>query len=137
MDKIKINTIIRSRRKTIALVVTRDATLVVRAPLLTPTEYIEGIVSKKSRWIQQKMAHVVSKPPKKEFVNGEGLLFLGKTYRLQVIPGSADDIELRDKIYVSESALPFIDHLLVQWYRNQASKKNSRALRLVCEKYWV
>jgi Predicted metal-dependent hydrolase len=123
MDKIKIDTIIRSKRKTIALVVTRDATLVVRAPFRTPNEYIEGIVSKNSRWIQQKMAQVASKPPKKEFVDGEGLLFLGKTYRLQVIPRSANDIELKDKIYVSEGALPFIDQLLAQWYRNQASKK--------------
>ncbi len=123
MDRIKIDNIIRSKRKTIALVVTRDATLVVRAPLHTPTEYIEEIVRKRSRWIQQKMAQVGATPPKKEFVNGEGFLFLGRTYRLQITAESAEHVELRDKLYVSEGALPFIGRLLPQWYRNQAAKK--------------
>ena len=54
MKKIKIEKIIRSNRKTIALTVTPDATLIVRAPMKTSLDYIENLVQKKRLWIESK-----------------------------------------------------------------------------------
>ena len=43
---IEIDEIIRSNRRTIALVVTADAKLIVRAPHNTPTDYIKDLEKK-------------------------------------------------------------------------------------------
>jgi hypothetical protein len=107
MEEIKISKIIRSKRKTVALIVTHDATLVVRAPLRAPLGYINSLVSKKSIWIRQKLLEI-SKRPKpltKEFVNGEEFFYLGKPYKLCIVENSDIDIEFEDKLYLSERAM--------------------------------
>ena len=48
MDRVKSYSIIRSKRKTIALTITPDAKLVVRAPLRTSAEYIDKLVTEKN-----------------------------------------------------------------------------------------
>ncbi|MCX6685054.1 MAG: SprT family zinc-dependent metalloprotease [Methanoregula sp.] len=125
MANIKIDKIIRSKRKTIALVVTKESQLIIRAPFYTPLDYIEKIVSKKSVWIKQKIAEISKQPKaqKKEFVNGEGFLFLGKPYQLQIVENHPLDIELKDRLYIAQNALPNIEKKLTQWYRNQAIEK--------------
>ena len=52
-DDIRIDRIIRSKRRTISLIVTPEAELHVRAPLRTPVAYIEDLVRKKRAWIRQ------------------------------------------------------------------------------------
>lgn len=47
-------TIIRSRRRTIALEIKDDASLVVRAPKRVPHEYILEIIEQKRSWIEKK-----------------------------------------------------------------------------------
>jgi len=47
MEEIKIDKLIRSKRRSIALIVSSEATLIVRAPMRTTLEYIEGLVLKK------------------------------------------------------------------------------------------
>ena len=49
-------TLIRSRRKTLALEITRDAKLVVRAPMRCPQREIDGFLQQKEQWIALHMA---------------------------------------------------------------------------------
>ena len=49
-------TLIRSRRKTLALEITRDAKLVVRAPMRCPQREIDRFLQQKERWIALHMA---------------------------------------------------------------------------------
>lgn len=49
-------TLIRSRRKTLALEITRDAKLVVRAPLRCPQREIDRFLQQKEQWIALHMA---------------------------------------------------------------------------------
>ncbi len=124
MEKIKIDKIVRSNRKTVALIVTQDATLVVRAPVFTPMEHIERLVSKKSSWIRQKIAEVIErpKPLAKEFVGGEGFLYLGKLYKLHIVDDASLIIELKDRLYISKNSLPQARQVIVQWYKKEALK---------------
>ena len=48
-------TLIRSDRRTLALEITEDARLVIRAPRRCPTAYIQNFVEKKSDWIDSRM----------------------------------------------------------------------------------
>ena len=50
---IEISEIVRTRRKTIALVITPDAKLIVRAPLSTPKEYIRRLVEKRGSGLSE------------------------------------------------------------------------------------
>ena len=124
MGKIKIDKIVRSNRKTVALIVTQDAILVVRAPVFTPMEHIERLVSKKSSWIRQKIAEVIKrpKPLTKEFVGGEGFLYLGKLYKLHIVDDASLIIELKDRLYISKNSLPQARQVIVQWYKKEALK---------------
>lgn len=82
----EIDRIIRSKRKSIALVVTADAKLVVRAPYRTSSGYIEDLVKKKVKWIIEKQQLALRKNDAHKdsrFENGEEFLFLGDKYRLE------------------------------------------------------
>ncbi len=85
---IKIERIIRTKRKTIALQITDDTTLIVRAPFEVSEQTIRNVVIRHVDWIEKKKKEILSRDPKfvkKEFVNGEGFLYLGKYYRLTIV----------------------------------------------------
>jgi len=50
----KIDQIVRTRRKTFALIVQRDGSLLVRAPLRATEQQIQELVQKKEKWIKAK-----------------------------------------------------------------------------------
>ncbi len=80
-------TLIRSRRKTVALIVQSDGTLVVRAPLRAPLRQIEELVAQKADWVRQKQAYARAHAPAAphRFLPGEKFWFLGKEYTLEVV----------------------------------------------------
>src|SRR3989344_2768142 len=94
MEIPKFYKLIRSKRKTIALGVTADATLIVRAPHNTSLSYIERLLSKKTAWIQRTVARVMSRPRAlpREFIDGESFLYLGKTYKMRIDKNAAKPI---------------------------------------------
>jgi predicted metal-dependent hydrolase len=55
-------TIIYSRRRSISLVITDEAKLVVRAPHRFPQKYIHDFIISKNRWIANKIREVSSRP---------------------------------------------------------------------------
>jgi predicted metal-dependent hydrolase len=54
--------IIRCRRKSLALIVTEDARLIVRAPWYIPHFYIRSLLAKRQGWIERKIAEVKARP---------------------------------------------------------------------------
>lgn len=84
---IKIDQLIRTKRKTITLEVTADARLIVRAPIKTPLSYLERLVEKKVSWIKAKQEIAKKRDSilsDNSLVNGEQLLFLGNSCKLDV-----------------------------------------------------
>ena len=82
---IKINKIIRSRRKTIALQINEKAEVVVRAQRFSSTRRIERLVRKKYVWVKQKQAEIRKQNAKrkaKKYQTGEKFIFLGRYYPL-------------------------------------------------------
>ena len=114
--------IIRSRRRTISLEVTKEATLIVRAPLRAPVQIIDRFIREKQDWIEKKLTEARSRPeaPHRTFANGELFMFLGKTYPLEVLPESDAGISLCEKFYIGESRLPECRDLLRAWYEQRA-----------------
>jgi predicted metal-dependent hydrolase len=125
MEEIPVEKIIRSRRRTIALEVTPAATVIVRAPLRAPVEYIEEIILQKSLWILRKMDEMKRRPlsPCHEYAEGEMFLFLGRSYPLHVVEDGSITIERSDRLYMSSTLLPDIRNHLKHWYREEARKE--------------
>ncbi len=126
MKEINIDKIIRSKRKTIALVVAADASLVVRAPMGTTLEYIKELVFKRRFWINQKKLAVNKNGVvlrKKEFVNGEGFLYLGKLYKLKI--RNCDAISLSEYLFFPKNNLNLAHEKMTEWYKKMALKKIS------------
>ena len=74
-----------SDRKTIEIVVERDASLVLKAPPTATIDRAEQFVLAKRPWIYRKLADkdaLTGPPVVKQFVEGEGFAYLGRSYRL-------------------------------------------------------
>lgn len=73
------------QRKTIEIVVERDASLVLKAPRGVAVERAVQFVTAKRRWVYGKLAEkdaLTGPPVVKRFVEGEGFAYLGRSYRL-------------------------------------------------------
>jgi predicted metal-dependent hydrolase len=80
--------IVRRRRATADIVVERDGRVIVRAPHTLPDESIEDIVDAKRYWIYKTLAEwrdLNATRILREFRNGEGFLYLGRSYRLLLV----------------------------------------------------
>jgi predicted metal-dependent hydrolase len=124
MNDVEIHSIIRSKRKTVALIITPEAKLVVRAPLHTSNAYIENLVTEKRAWIQRKIVELSERPSpgKKNFIDGEEFLFLGKKYLLKIVDNPLHRVELKENLLISRTTLPEMHKMLVAWYKQQAYK---------------
>jgi predicted metal-dependent hydrolase len=125
MDHVKIHKVVRSRRRTIALVVGSDATLTVRAPMQTPMEYIEELVCRKLQWIKNKIAEVEVRPPfsRKRFESGESFLYLGDPYRLRIVSNAEVPLTFKREFVLAREYRDKARELLVNWYKQEARKK--------------
>lgn len=129
---ITIDTLIRARRKSIGLMVTRDAKLVVRAPHWMSVQAINDLVSQKQRWIDTKKEFFRNKPAAKpkHFVDGEKFLFLGREYPLRIVEDLPQAVVLGDNaLMLHQAVVPHAaDHILI-WYQNQAGEHIAQRVR--------
>src|SRR5438128_1398495 len=76
------------RRRTIEITVERSGNLAISAPPDVDDARLRSFVAEKRFWIYTKLAEkdCLQKPvPNKEFVGGEGFLYLGRSYRLKLV----------------------------------------------------
>lgn len=119
---IKIDTLIRSNRRTVALILERDGSLTVRAPKRAAMRDIQNFVHEKADWIErsrEKLKAIVT-VPKKEFADGETFLFLGKDYELRFVPSQRQTLQFDGGFTLKASARPRGEAVFTQWYRSQA-----------------
>lgn len=119
---VHIDQLIRSRRKSIGLVVTSSGQFVVRAPHSTPVDEIRRLVDQKSAWINRKLEFFRSrqKPSAKAFVDGESFLFLGRSHTLKYADNLPKAVVLDECLWVHAAVKRnAADHIRI-WYQNQA-----------------
>ena len=122
---IKPDEIIRSKRKTIALIIERDGRLIVRAPLHARQEMITGFIQSKEKWISKKRAEIKTNYQPfitKKYHNGEGFWYLGKTYPLQIVEVEKPILDLDGSFQLARKAVPKASLVFEQWYRQQARR---------------
>ena len=134
---IEINQIIRSRRKTIALVIQKDGALIVRAPLRAPEKFIREFAEKNAQWILKKQAQMraaVSLPPR-QYAFGETFLYLGREVPLEIVKGQKPALVLDTHFKLAESTVGHAEKVFQSWYREQAKKILSERVLLFAERH--
>lgn len=121
---IEASQIVRSKRKTIALIVKPDGSLIVRAPLRTPDETIQEFIQRNTGWVTRKQAEALAAlpPAPKQYVTGELFLYLGKPYPLFVAEGQKQPLLFDESFKLADAAQSNASLIFEQWYRARAKK---------------
>jgi hypothetical protein len=122
---LEISKIIRTKRKTVALVITTDARLIVRAPLYTPQEYIRRLVEKKRDWIERKQQEMAGRNEtyiQKQYVNGEDFLLLGSRCRLEYSDVVSSVVVTSGRLLLPIDRRGEAEELIKGWYKDEAQK---------------
>lgn len=126
MTEITIDMIIRSRRRTFSLEIARDARLILRVPRHASFDTIRDIVRKREAWIREKQEFArqkFSRVVPKRFVEGEGFLYLGETYPLQIVDDPDVPLSLTGSFRLSRTYRDRAASVFAGWYQEQARAK--------------
>lgn len=120
----------RRERKTLEIAVEPDASVVVVAPMNASLSAIAEKVRKRAAWIQRQQRYFTQflpRTPDRLYLPGETHLYLGRQYRLKVIPHTQAMVKLVRGFIVVQSHRPNrpeVTRELVQaWYRQRAHVK--------------
>ncbi len=115
--------IMRSKRRSIGLQITKQAELVVRAPFFVSERMIEQVIREKSKWIERTQARIRASAafasPKK-FEEGERFSFLGETYSLKFVDGAKERLELNETFDLAREFIKWAPDIFETWYRKRA-----------------
>jgi len=134
----KIDELIRSKRKTVALIIDANGRLVVRAPLRTPLAFIQEFVVSKHAWIESKRALVKKLPPPRpvhKFQEGECFWYLGKTYPLKIVAHTRRSLTLEEAFYLPKTTQKQSRLLFETWYKKQARQVISERVQWYAQKF--
>jgi predicted metal-dependent hydrolase len=116
-----------SRRKTLAIDVHPDLSVIVTAPVGSTDDAVRQRVEKRSAWIIQQQrffeTYLPTLPPRR-YVSGESHRYLGRQYRLRVHQADADAVKMsRGQLnvgLVDTSKKERVKALVIRWYRDRA-----------------
>lgn len=114
-------TIVRSvRRRTVSIQIMPDASIKVTAPFLFPKWKINQYLKEQEAWIKKHQQIVRLRLQNKENKPDNELLFLGRSYPLQLRPDQKNIVEFSDKFYLGSSNKKYAEKYLTSWYKQQA-----------------
>ncbi len=96
--------LIKQTRRTMSLTVTPDLRIVLKCPENTTKEKIDHFLQKKWFWLEKQLSFFKKyqrKTYKREYISGEGFLYLGKQYKITVQKNTKDSISLsKTQLYI-------------------------------------
>jgi predicted metal-dependent hydrolase len=113
-----------ARRKTMQITVERSGDLILSAPPGIALAQLRAFVLEKRFWIYTKLAEkdrLQRQAPRKEFVNGEGFLYLGRSHRLKLVARQDAPLKLANgRFNLHRDALADAREHFVRWYSGHA-----------------
>jgi len=134
---IEVNEIVCSKRKTLALIVKPDGSLIVRAPLRTAEKTIREFIQNHAEWIEKKRAEALATPPPtpRQYVPGEMFMYLGNAYPLEIVNGQKKPLLLEESFKLAESAQANAKLVFERWYRAQARQILEERINLYVDQH--
>ncbi len=124
-----------SDRKTIEIVVERDASLLLKAPPSATVERAKQFVKSKRSWVYRKLAEkdaLTGPAVVKQFVEGEGFAYLGRSYRLTLTTAIAGPTAVRlerGRFHLRADEAVNGATAMRRWYTNVGSQWLRRRVR--------
>ena len=117
-----------SKRTKVTITVERDRTVVVHAPNHASDEAIARIIEAKRLWIYEKTRHSQKytsrpHPPGKELVSGESALYLGRSYRIEVVEEGMESIRFDQRFLIPASLARHKRGAMREWYIGRAKER--------------
>lgn len=124
--------LVRSKRRSVALVISRDATLTVRAPLRTPIGFIEAFLREKAVWVEQAVERMRGRQANAErrYREGEQFWYVGKEYPLRISETAKQSLVFSGESFVlSQRFHSRAKERFLSFYRREAKKILSDRVR--------
>ncbi len=115
-----------SERSSLTIKVHPAMVVEVLAPIGTDQVKVYTKVRSKALWILKQIEYFRSFKPgtlSRRFINGETHLYLGRQYRLKIVPDTTDQIKVyRGQLFIfsSDTSKPALELQLDQWYKERA-----------------
>lgn len=129
--------IVRRDRTTLEIAVEPDASVVVAAPQGAQLAAIEEKVRRRAAWIRRQQRYFIQflpRTPDRQYVAGETHLYLGRQYRLKILPHVQATVKLVRGFIVVQTQRPERTHvtreLVEGWYRQRAHSKFAERLEV-------
>jgi len=122
--------LIKQDRKTLSLTVTPDLRIILKCPEQTEAERIETFLKKKWFWLEKQLSFFKKYQRKiyeKEYISGEGYLYLGRQYKLIVKRNKEDFVSLsKGQLIVNTTKLVsdsrHTKKLIEAWFETKSNK---------------
>lgn len=113
-----------ARRRTMQITVDRSGGLILSAPPAVGIAQLRDFVSEKRFWIYTKLAEkdrLQRRVPRKEFVGGEGFLYLGRSHRLKLVECQVTPLKLvNGRFALRHDAQSGARDHFIRWYSERA-----------------
>ena len=139
-------TLHRSNRKTADIVVERSGDIIVRAPDDIELERIKAAISDKSLWVYRALAEwedLNASRPKRDFLQGESFLYLGRQYRLKYSDEASEPLMLKNgrwivsEVLLELSGVPGVQKTFRDFYKAKGEKILSERVEYFASKVGV
>jgi predicted metal-dependent hydrolase len=134
--------IVRRRRTTLEIAVEPDMSVVVAAPMDASVDAIKEKIRKRAAWIKRQQRYFLQfmpRTPERQYVSGETRLYLGRQYRLKVVPHVQVAVKLTRGFIVVQTHRPRrmdeTRELVEQWYRSHAHTKFAERLEISLQRF--
>jgi predicted metal-dependent hydrolase len=125
VDDMDVHVTVSDQRRTVRLTVERDATVTATVPPETADADLAKAIAAKRPWLYAKLrerAETGTWRPPREFVTGEGFLYLGRSYRLLLVGEAEHPVRLhRGRLELrrdcADGNTADAARHLVRWYR--------------------
>jgi predicted metal-dependent hydrolase len=134
--------VVRRDRTTLEIAVEPDMSVVVAAPEGATIDDISAKVRKRAAWIRRQQRYFAQFLPRKTeriYLAGETHLYLGRQYRLKVVPAVQQEVKLSRGFILVNSHYPdrpkVTEQLLEDWYKARANIKFRERLEINLERF--
>ena len=135
--QIKINKLVRAKRRTIALIIEKDGSLTVRAPKRAAMLDIDQFIHEKAGWILRTRERLKSiiEIPKRQYMDGEQFLYLGNSYELKLVPPQRPALKFDHEFKLGITAQKRGEAFFIKWYKEQAFQVISERVAEFSKRY--
>ncbi|WP_371644367.1 M48 family metallopeptidase [Streptomyces sp. NBC_00597] len=123
VGNLDIEVVVVPERNSVRLTVERDARITATVPAGLDRAFLVDAIKGRRRWIYDKLEARVEDAalrPAKQFVTGEGFLYLGRNYRLKIVDEAPFPVGLvRGRMLLRRDCLDQAQDGLIAWYRHR------------------